>query len=680
MGELRQDLSYALRALRRNPGFAVVVVFSLALGIGANAAIFTLVDAVLLRTLPVHAPQELVAIGDPGRTNSLSQGSPRSDMMSYPLYKDVRDNSTIFTGVAASGRTPRLDAQIDSANSGFEHPRGRMVSANYFSVLGVGAAVGRVFDGTEDNVIGAAPVAVISDGYWTRRFQRSASAVGRTVVMNGVRFTIIGVTPPGYTGEIVGQEYDLWIPVSMQPAITPSAPMLDQRGSSWLLLMGRLRPGVTPAQGEAAVTTVIRESLARNAATPGDAEVYRKAKIFYTSGARGFSRVRQTYEVPLLTLMIGVGLLMLIICANVANLLLARAVARSREMAVRLAIGAGRVRLVRQLLTESFVTGVISAVAGLAVAYGGSRLLLALVADGGSAIPLRTSLDLPVLGFTLTVTAVAVTLFGLAPALIASRIDLASTMRASARSLAGGGRVGRVAAGKLLVAGQVGLSLVLLVGAALLVRSLQSLQTSDTGLDRDHLVIVEVDLTSRGLTGDRLAASVDELNRALAAIPGVAGVSHSENGIFSGTESGGTIHVPGFEVKVASDTNVAYDRAGPGYAHAIGARQIEPRAIHERRVDTRGLKPGGWNVDLQIDVGRIPRPTGTEHAGIAAATLVKSCQTERNPVQRGGDIGDLTFVYTGPADVIHLYGGEHGRCLTGDVLRRKPQRVEPSPQ
>jgi predicted permease len=579
MGELRQDLSYALRALRRNPGFAFVVVFSLALGIGANAAIFSLVNAVLLRTLPVKAPQDLIALGDPARTNSLSGGAARTDLFSYPLYKDLRDNNQFLTGLAASGRSGRLDAHIDSASAGVEHPRGRIVSGNYFGVLGIGPEAGRLFDGSEDQSLGASPEVVISDGYWTRRFQRSASAIGREIVINGARYAIIGVAPRGFAGEIVGQEYDLWLPLTMTPVISPQELSLDNRGTSWLLLLGRIKPGVTLAQATAAAAPLIRNTLALHANSAGEAEEFKAIKVFISSGARGFSRVRQTYTVPLRTLSVGVALLMLIICANVANLLLARAVARTREMAVRLAIGAGRVRLVRQLLTESVVLGALSAAAGLAIAYGGSRLLLALVADGGSTIPLDVRLDAPVLGFTVGLTALAVTLFGLVPALSASRVDLATTMRASARSLSGSARTGRVPVGKLLVAGQVGLSVVLLVGAAMLVRSLQSLQTEDAGLDRDHLLIVDVDARGRGLSGAQLATYVNDLNARLGRIPGVAAVSYSDNGIFNGSDSETSFHVDGFTVQTGEDTLVAYDRVGPGYAHALGAHVLHGRDI-----------------------------------------------------------------------------------------------------
>jgi predicted permease len=282
--------------------------------------------------------------------------------------------------------------------------------------------------------------------------------------------------------------------------------------------------------------------------------------------------------------MVGVGLLMLIICANVANLLLARAMARSREMGVRLAIGAGRGRLVRQMLTESTLVAAFSALTGLAVAWWGSRGLLALVADGGRTIPLDVRLDQPVLAFTLAVTIVAVALFGLVPALRGSRVDLATAMRANAKSVTGGGigrRGQRVPLGKLLVAGQVGLSLVLLVGATLLVRSLQSVQRVETGLDRDHLLIVDADARGRGYHGPRLLSLVGELSARLARLGGVAAVGYSENGVFSGTESQDNIQVQGFTPHSPEDSLAFSDNVGPGYFHALGTRVLQGREFDE---------------------------------------------------------------------------------------------------
>jgi putative ABC transport system permease protein len=583
--ELRQDLLYALRLLRRNPGFTAVVVLTLALGIGANTAIFTLVDAVLLRPLPVRAPEELIAIGDPARTSSLSLGSPVADVISYPLYRDLRDRNRLVTGLLASGRTGRLDVRMrtDSASTpDIEHPRGRFVSGNYFNVLGVLAQVGRTFDGREDAAPGVAPIAVISDAYWTRRFARDRGVVGRTLVVNRAALTIVGIAPPGFAGEIVGQATELWIPITMQPVLMPNQHFLQDRNASWLLLLGRLAPGVTLAGAKAEFTVLIRESLVAAAEGASHAAQFRTEEVFVSSGAKGFSRLRKTYGTALLTLMTGVGLVLLIICANVANLLLARGVARDREIAVRLAIGAGRFRLVRQLLTESLVLALSSAAVGLVVAWFGSKLLLALVADGASPIPLTVRLDRPVLGYTLVLSVVAVAVFGLVPALRSAGLDLATTMRAGARGVAGSVRNAsgrRIPIGALTIVGQVALSLVLLGGGALLVRSLRNVQNADPGLDRDHLLIVDVDAVGRGYSGERRVALARELTGRFARIPGVAAVSYSENGIFSGTESSSRLHVPGFTPRAADDTTANYDQVGPGYVRAIGARLLRGRDI-----------------------------------------------------------------------------------------------------
>jgi hypothetical protein len=438
LDEMRQDLTYAVRVLRRNLGFTITVVLTLALGIGANTAIFTLVNAVLLRPLAVRAPEQLVGIGNPTRVSSMSVSTnPEGSLISYPLYKELIARNTLTSGLLASGRTPRLDARIDPSAAEPEHPRGRFVSGNYFDILGISAHRGRVFTDADDRTTGAAPVVTISYAYWIKRFDGAPSAVGRTITMNGVQMTITGVTPPSFTGEIVGQSTDVWIPLTMQPALMPNEQILADWSTSWLLLLGRLQPGVTHEQATAGFTALINQVLDEHFPPPAGVTVPAR-EVFVGPADKGFSRVRGTYRVPLLTLMIGAGLLLLIICANIANLLLARAVGRSREIGVRLAIGAGRARLVRQLLTESLLLAVLSAAAALFVAWWGSRLLLSFAADGAPTIPLNTGLDLPVLAFTLVVSIVAVVLFGLVPALRASRVDLASTMRANAQAVSGG--------------------------------------------------------------------------------------------------------------------------------------------------------------------------------------------------------------------------------------------------
>jgi predicted permease len=589
--DLRQDAAYAVRSLRHRKGFVATLLAILALGIGANAATFALVDALLLRALPVPHPEQLVTVGDPTRTGSLSEGSPRTDLLSYPLYVDVRDGVRAFRGVYASGRAGRLDAFIDRAPGGGvaagaepEHPRGRFVSGSYWSVLQVPAFLGRTFTAEEDRVAGGAPVAVISHAYWTRRFGGDRSAVGREITVNGVGLTIVGVAPPRFS-DIVGQPIELWIPITMQPALMPERPWLESRTTSWILLMGRLAPGVTLARARSEVEAVMTRSIRAHATgdqLAGLAGELRRHPIRVEPGARGFSYYRQAYAPALLTLSVAVGLVLLVVCANVANLLLARATARGREMSVRLAIGAGRRRLLQQLLVESLVLALAGGALGMLVAWRGSGALLRLASAGPSAIPLDVRLDGRVLAYTAAVAVATALLFGLAPALHATRVDLAGVLRSNARAVTGGGRAGRFALGKLLVVAQVALSLLLLVGTGMLVRSMRRVDTVDLGLARDRLLIAEVDAARSGVPGEQRPALMREIVERVSQVPGVVAASYSENGIFSGTESATTLAVEGFTARAEEDTVVKYDDVGPGYFRTIGARLLRGRDFEER--------------------------------------------------------------------------------------------------
>ncbi|HEX3866499.1 MAG TPA: ABC transporter permease, partial [Gemmatimonadaceae bacterium] len=577
--DIAQDVGFALRTLRRNAGFTALVVGALAIGIGANTAIFTMIDAVLVRGLPVPHPEQLVAIGDPTRVSSYSTGGPRTDLLSAPLYHDVRDQNHLFSGVFASGRPERLDVRVDDQSSEIEHPHGRFVSGNYFDVLGVRALAGRTFDASADSLVDGLAAVTISYGYWVRRFHGDRSVVGRTIIADGVKCAIVGITPPEFTGEIVEQRPDIWIPLGVHDAMRPHPRILDDRSTSWLLAMGRLRPGATLAEARREIGPLINRDIVANSPPLVVSDFLQgHPKEFVSSGAKGFSRVRTTFEAPLFTLMIGVALLLCIICANVANLLLARAIARGREMAVRLAMGADRARLVRQLLTESAVLAIASAGAGLAVAQASGHWLV-ILATGSSTLTSDAALSSSVLAFTLGVSVAAVAIFGLVPALYASRVDLASVMRATSASVTGAAGGGRRPLGKLLIIGQVSLSVVLLAGAAILSRSLRNVRDADVGLDRDHLAIAEVDILSSGLSGAPLFIVAHTVRDRLAALPGVSAVGFSENGIFSGTDSHTTIELTGFPVRTPDDTMIAYDNVSTGYARAIGARLIEGRDI-----------------------------------------------------------------------------------------------------
>jgi predicted permease len=589
--ELRQDTLYAVRSLRHNLGFALVIVLSLAIGIGANTSIFTLIDALLLRPLPVPNADQLVIIGDPGRVNGASSGSLRTDLFSYAVYDALRADPRLLTGLAATGRTGRLDLVIPERAPGTraggsdasapEHARGRFVSGNYFSVLGVRALIGRPFTPDDDRVANGSPVAVLSYAYWQRRFAGDRGIIGQTIDVNRRSFTIIGVTPPGFNGEVVGRMTDIWFPLTMQVAIMHGRDWLTPRTQSWLLFIGRRAPGVTLQQVKAAYPTLVRQAVLASAPKADGANNVAKQEVMVESGERGMSSLRDVYGESLGTLMGAVALVLLVVCANVANLLLARGAARSRELGVRMALGAGRVRLVRQLLTESLILGALGGALGLLFAVWGSKALLHLADGGPGSIPLDIGLDWRVLAFTGVVTGLTAILFGLVPAMRATRVELATTLRSNSRGLTGGllGAPGRMGMGKLLVVFQVALSLTLLIGTSMLVRSTRALTTMDVGLARDRLLMVSVDAAPTGQEGDRLA----ELSRAMLErvrrIPGVAAASFSENGIFSGTESFTTLTVEGFTARAESDTSANYDRVGPDYFKAIGARLTQGRDI-----------------------------------------------------------------------------------------------------
>jgi putative ABC transport system permease protein len=588
-----RDVGYAVRALRHHAAFSAVVVLTLALGIGANSAIFSIVNALILRPIPAAHPEQLVAIGDVRRVNSYSQGSPRTDLYSYPLYRDIRDNNAVFSGLYGNSTAGQLAVRAATPAGGAAPKpdygvRARYVTANYFDVLGVHAARGRVFAPDEDRAANSGAVVVISDDYWARQFNRDPAAIGRTLTINDVPTAIVGVTPPRFTGDLVAQRTDLWIPVSMEPALAPAHRWLTDRQSSWLLLMGRLKPGATLAQARSQLVPLIQRSIDRGSANAGPDEKIATSQyvnIPIATGARGFSYWRGTYAESLYTLFVAVGLVLLIVCANVANLLLGRATSRSREVGVRLALGAGRGRIIQQLMIESLALAVAGAGLALVVAHWLIVLLLRL-GTGGGTLPLDTRLDGTVLAFTGGLSVAAALLFGLAPALGATRVDLASVLRAHSRGITGTWR--RFGAGRVLVMLQVALSLMMLVATGMVVRSLHALETSDMGLDRTHLLVTTVNADHLHRSDTALRVMRTQLTARLAQINGVRAVSFSNNGIFSGTESSTTLTVPGFVARSEEDSTSNFDLIGTGYFSAIGARLLRGREFTEADLDHPG--------------------------------------------------------------------------------------------
>jgi predicted permease len=578
MGGLVQDLHYALRQLRKSPGFTAVAVLTLALGIGANTAIFTVVNALLLKMLPVSQPEQLVVVGDPGRVNGRSNGSPRTDIFSYPLYRELRDHNSVFTGLCAAGSDQQIELSAGQGESSAERVTGRMVSGNYFTVLGLKPAAGRLLSVSDDTAENANPLVVLSYGFWQRKFALSPSIVGRDIRLNGFPFTVIGVAPAGFDGDVVGEQMALFVPLSMQPVIVRGRRWLNASKESWLALIGRLMPNTTRAEAEANLNVVFQQAVqgAYGAAlSSDDRDMIREThmKIDVSPGGGGVSSLRRDYRVPLLLLMGIVGLVLLIACVNVANLLLARASARSREIAIRLAIGANWLRLLRQLLTESILLSLVGGIAGSLLAVWGVRLLVTIF---GSDTTLPLLPDARVLTFTIAITLLTGIFFGLIPALRAISVHVSYALKETGRSTPG--RSSRFGLGKGLIAGQVALSLLVLFAACLLVRSLQKLMAQDFGYDRDRLVITRLDPTSGGYNKEKMKALAEQLVARLASAPGVHAVTYSTNGLFAGTESNDAILVPGLDTS-HEDREANEDYVGPDYFGAVGIPILAGRGI-----------------------------------------------------------------------------------------------------
>ncbi len=582
-GDLAADLKYALRMIGHSKLFAILVVLTLGLGIGANTAIFTLIDAVMLRSLPVRSPEELVSVGDGSRPTALNEGSPLiSPVFSYPLYQRLRDRNRVFTGLLASGRTGRID--MSAGNGTVEEVHGRLVSGNYFEVLGVSPILGRTFSTEEDRRPGASPVIVISYDYWGNRFGRDSSVLGRTLRLNGSPFTVIGVGPPRFTGDVVGSPTDIWIPLPMQAEVNPGYPRLDKHDSNWLLCIGRLKPGVLIGKARAEMTILAQEALIDYegaAGSPDKLREIRAEKVDVQPGGMGFSWIRK-HDSRLLFILMGMaGLVLAIACANVANLLLARGTGRQKEISVRLALGANRGRLIRQLLTESALLASVSGITGLLLAEWGGRALSTLASVGGpNPIPFDVDMhpNLTMLAFTAAVSTLTAILFGLVPALRSTRVDLTPALKESARNLS----QSRWRLSKLLVAAQLALSIVLLFGAGLFVRSIAHLDSLDVGYSRGNLVLLGADLAGSGVPPAQRLTVTRRLIERLRSVPGVAGVTVSENGIFSSTDSGtDALRIEGFTPLRKDDSASSFDQVGPDYFQVVGVPVLKGRDFDE---------------------------------------------------------------------------------------------------
>jgi predicted permease len=567
---LFQDVRYALRMLRKNPGFATVAVVTLALGIGANTAIFSLINAVLLKSLAVQDPHQLVIVSDPAMANSRSIGTPRTDIYSYPLYRDLRDGNNVFSGMAASGQEHRVTVETGATGVVTDDATINLVTGNYFSVLGVSPFRGRTLVPDDDRAKSSNPVAVVSYEFWIRKLAEDPAIVGQTIRLNKYPYVVVGIAAPGFFGDTVGEKQDFWIPVTMQPQVMPGRPWLDNVQASWLRVMARLKPGVSRGQAEANLNVLFQQWLQGpqgRSLDPGDQQALKQEKISVVAGAGGFSALRPEFSRPLVLLMAIVGLVLLIACVNVANLMLARANSRQREIAVRLAIGASPRHLIRQMLTESVLLAFAGGIAGLLLAGWGTQSLLKLSLSARAAEGFTANPDWRVLVFTAAVCLVTGLLFGLAPALRSAKLAVAATLKENTVAQAGSGRV---PLGKILVASQVAICLLVLFAAGLLVHSLKNLRDLDLGYSRDNILMARVDPVAAGYKPAQLIEYQREMSSRLASIPGVRSVTASENGLFSGTESADAMKIEGYTASRDKDRVVYWDQVGVGYFHALG--------------------------------------------------------------------------------------------------------------
>ncbi len=596
MANLWQDLRFALRILAKNPGFTLIAVLTLALGIGANTAIFSVLDSVLLRSLPVPHPEQLVTLSDPDEHGSSfgSEGGDRS-LLAYSEFEYFRDHNEVFSEIfAADSQLPELEITIPNSSSSTgaqkESARIRLVSADYFATLGVTPAAGAFFTREVDRARGGSPIAVLSYAFWKQRFSLDPLALGKTIQIRQTAFQIVGITPPGFFGETVGEFPDLWIPMMMQDSIYPGRDLLTAAEDLtnmhiWLQVMARLKPGVTPEQAKASINVVFKGLLESKVGASISAEERRHAldqRINLQQAARGSSVLREHFGEPLKILMAMVGFVLLIACANVANLLLARGAARQREFALRLAIGAGRVRLIRQLLTESLLLAVSGAAAGLLLAQWTDTLLLRMV-SGASAGPPSIHLDLQpdarVLGFTLGVTLLTTILFGLIPSLYSTRRDLTPVLKSTPTGTSSEVSHRRFSTGKILVVTQVAVSVILLVSAGLFVRSLSKLGEVKLGYNLENLILFRVDAAPGGYKGAAIPRFQLDLLARISAIPGLRGATVSKDGLFSGSESADPIAVEGYTPKAGDEMHSRMDHVGPGYFSTLGIPILMGREI-----------------------------------------------------------------------------------------------------
>src|SRR5579871_525954 len=582
---MMQDLRYALRQLKKAPAFTLTAILTLALGIGANTAIFTVFNQVLLRMLPVQRPQELVRLSFIGsdRGHISVFGGTDKDFFSYPMYRDLQDKNTVFSGLLANDET-----QVGAVwKNQPELLSAEIVSGNYFDVLGVKSAAGRLLVPSDDVVKEGSPVVVLSYDYWKTRFNSSSDAVNQTLLINGHPFTIVGVAAAGFSSAINGYTPKIFVPMTMKPQVMPGRDDLEDHRSRWLNIVGRLKPEVNATTAAAAMTTLWRSLRTEElSAMPTTSAQFRehfvtKSSIVLTDDAKGFSPLRDSLRTPLMILMGMVLLLAAMTCVNLTSLLLVRASAREREFAVRYALGAARGRILRQMLIEGLLLGTLGGALGLALAPTAAAMLVRRISESGD-LPFSVAPTGTVFGFNLALSVGISLLFSMAPAWQMMRPGLNESLRQQSASTLGAAQRFR----RTAIAIQIGLSVLLLSGAGLFVRTLHNLKAQDMGMTTDHLVEFGISPTMAGYAQKDAIPLQDRIQAVLRGLPGVQVAGGTSDPVLADDNTQSNITIEGYAAKADEDVDVETPWITPGYFAALGIPLIAGRDLAE--ADTTG--------------------------------------------------------------------------------------------
>jgi putative ABC transport system permease protein len=662
MQTLIQDLRYGLRILLNKPSFTLIAVLTLALGIGTNTAIFSLLYQVLLRNLPVRQPEQLVVLKSPGPKQGMvsSDTSEADEPFSHPMYRDLRDRNEVFSGLLA-----RFPVSLNIAFQGqTERTRGELVSGNYFDVLGVQAAFGRTFSLDDDQTPGAHPVVVLSHSFWTRRFGSDRQVLNQTINVNGHVMTIVGVAQQGFSGVQLGQMPDIFIPLAMKAQMTPNWDDLNNRRAYWLNILGRLKPGLTREQAQAGLLPLYHSLLEselpqQNRFSADQQQRFINKPILLEDGSRGRLVFQNEIRTPILVMMGMVALVLLITCVNVASLLIARGVARQKEIAVRQALGAGRWRLIRQLLAESVLLSVVGGLLGLLVAVWTLSGLLYMMPDREGLTNVTADLNYRLLAFNFSLAVITGILFGLVPAMKTTRTDLVTALKEQGMNISSRAAQARFRSGLVVV--EIALTMILLVSAGLFAQNLYNLMRVDPGVRTQQVIAFSIAPSLNGYKPAQAIELFHRLEESLATLPGVESVSASEVPLFAGDSMGSNITVEGYTPSEGDDTHAFRNQVGPGYFGALGipllagreftaqdTAQSQKVAIINQSLAQKYFGNGN-PIGRRIDFGKVEgKPLEIEIIGIVQDSKHASVRDEIRkfvyiPYMQNKGIGRLTY-------------------------------------